>query len=171
MDPVSLTVGAVGAVLGIFNAVKTHYRDKVSVKVIFKVYRNGRNGRIMSRDKVASGDNWDGVAIEVVNDGFLPVTIDEVGLVLNNATKVTLCKPEFLSDQHLPCRLEARTAVTAFVAEQADGDITLNGTPGALYAYAGTACGRMFKGKSPALKSLIRIGNKTAKRLEPKAGG
>jgi len=156
-DWLTLSLGGIGTLLGIINAVKTHSRDKIRLKVIPKVFMDAPAGRFVTHNALKHGDVWDGVCIEIANTGFLPVTLSQVGFLLDHGNRLLLLlQPEFI----LPLRLEARHSVTAFMKTPAP--ITeksiVESLKGAKCAFADTACGRTFMGTSPVFKSLIRIG-------------
>jgi hypothetical protein len=69
-DILSLSLGGVGTVLGIWNALRTHSKEKVKLKVIPKIYGHTADGaRTTINDDVLDvfDDFWEGVCIEVVN--------------------------------------------------------------------------------------------------------
>lgn len=71
-----LGFGAIGTCLGIFNAWKSHSRDRIKLKVVPKIFRHAFAGTIASVNIPESvGEHWDGFCVEIVNMGFLPVTV------------------------------------------------------------------------------------------------
>src|SRR5437867_2728448 len=91
---------------------QTHSRDKIRLKVIPKVFMDAPAGpRFVTHNALKHGDVWDGVCIEIANTGFLPVTLSQVGFLLDHGNRLLLLQPEFV----LPLRLEARHSVTAIM--------------------------------------------------------
>jgi len=100
-----LVFGFIGACLGIFNTWKANQKDKVQLKIIPKIYQNRPNGRLSSsRIPTDFKERWDGLCIEIVNVGFLPVTVDEIGLQIDSEQRVAF-KPELSDGKSLPKRL------------------------------------------------------------------
>ena len=103
----------------------------------------------------------------MINTGFLTVTVDQVGLLLDNGNKLMFGDAEYTGDKKLPWRLEPHSSEAVYVPWRVSSNIMDGGTPWALTAYAETATGKVFKGVTPALKSLVQIGN--AKQKQEKA--
>ncbi len=145
---ITLVIAVVGAVTGIlgliFNFLNTWRvfdRDKVKLKVVPKL-----------SIFFGMGQHYDCLCIEVINTGFVPVSVSRVVLPIDS-------KHELHFTQHpqhivvLPVRLEPREAVTIYTTP----DLQLSPEfASVLSARASTACGRHFDGTSPALKSFVK---------------
>lgn len=145
---ITLIIAVVGAVTGIlglvFNFLNTWRafdRDKVKVKVVPKLSMF-----------FVGGERYDCLSIEVINMGFVPVTISRIVLPIDS-------KLELHFKQHpqhrvsLPARLEPRESLTIMATPdlQSDEKFSL-----VFCARASTACGRHFDGTSPALKGMVK---------------
>ncbi|HSY09297.1 MAG TPA: hypothetical protein VK840_00110 [Candidatus Dormibacteraeota bacterium] len=112
-----------------------------------------------SRIPTDFNERWDGLCIEIVNVGFLPVTVDEVGLQIDSEKRV-IFKPELSGGESLPKRLEPRTSINCFIPSQSPKSILQEGLPFAKCFYATTACGVTIQGNSKISKWLIEQGKK-----------
>ena len=139
-DVVALATASVGAVLGILNSWRLFDRDRVKLKVIPRGYT------------VAGGPS--GLCIEVVNVGFVAVTLTQVAFDLRKPRgHMFWFKTDFFKPLDLPYRLDARASVTAYVAPGTGDDPALREARRAL---AKTACGRVFYGSSRYFKSYVK---------------
>lgn len=150
-DMVLFGIAVVGAVLGVINTCTTYRRGKVRLKVLPGVYRNVAGGAL-TRIEMPEDPNerWDGVHIEVMNVGYLPVTVDGVGFERHNGTRLTSLRHLMRDGGSFPRRLEARASFTVFFP----GDAALHGVK---TAYANTACGCTFRGTSPVARHLAKL--------------
>lgn len=102
----TLGIAVLGATLGVFNAVWLIRKDTVRLKVRFVMLY------------VPDYDMWTG-AVEVINAGYLPVTINEVAFHSGRRSKKRAAViTDLLQRTDLPHRLEPRTAIS--VAAQPD---------------------------------------------------
>lgn len=138
---ITLGIALLGAVLGVINTWKALSRDRVCLRVTPGNYANWGGGEII-----------DGISIEVVNLSMVPITVTQVGFRVSRKRGVIIVADYFRMDA-LPCRLEPRASMAISVAP---------GTPEAKElasvksAYAKTACGLYFHGRSDALKGRIK---------------
>lgn len=121
----TLGIAVLGATLGVFNAVWLIRKDTVRLKVRFVMIY------------VPSYDVWTG-AVEVINTGYLPVTITEVAFHSGRRSKTRAAVvTDLLQRAELPHRLETRTVLsiaahTDIVRKLDSGDFT--------WCSASTAC-------------------------------
>ncbi|PZT41898.1 hypothetical protein A7X92_03745 [Stenotrophomonas maltophilia] len=96
----TLGIAVLGFALGLFNAVWLIRKDTVRMKVRFvSIY-------------VPRDDLWTG-AVEVINTGYLPVTITEVAFHFARRSKTrSAVIADLLERTKLPHRLEPRTAIS-----------------------------------------------------------
>lgn len=96
----TLGIAVLGATLGVFNAVWLIRKDTIRLKVRFvSIY--------LPRTNV-----WTG-AVEVINTGYLPVTITEVAFHYGRRSKTRAAViTDLLERTRLPHRLEPRTAIS-----------------------------------------------------------
>jgi len=146
-DGITLGVALLGASLGILNFWRMMDRDRVHIRVVPRSYFHTNGG--------ASG-----VCIEIINLGFIPITISQVGFTVNLKGQVFLHRSLI---QDLPKRLEARTSFTAYLATGVEQDERFRSV---VRAFAKTECGRRFTGSSIALRSYIKAA-RTAKQPSP----
>ena len=102
-DYITLSIAVVGATLGIINIVRAFWRDRVNIKIKPSMYVMPTS---MPEPKF-------GLCVEVVNMGFVPVTISnryfekkDKGIFADLHIKSTH------GDQRLPVRLDSREATT-----------------------------------------------------------
>jgi hypothetical protein len=145
---ITLVIAVVGAVTGIlglvFNFLNTWRafdRDRVKLKVVPRLAMF-----------FTMGQRYDCLSIDVVNLGFVPVTVSRVVLPIDSEHELHFTQhPQYKVE--LPRRLEPRESVTIM----ATPDLQLNPQfASVLSARASTACGRHFDGTSPALKSFVK---------------
>jgi hypothetical protein len=103
VDGVTLAIAVLGAVLGVINAWQAHDRDRVKLRVAPRV----------AYTFTALGDAHH-VGIEVINRSAFPLTISQVGFLLDSGERCALITPILFDGGGFPRRLEARTAFTAF---------------------------------------------------------
>jgi hypothetical protein len=135
-EGVTLGIAILGAALGVINLWRAFDRDRVNVKVIPKGY--------------VTSHGTSGICIEVVNLGFIPVTVSQVGFTLPT-TREWYAHRSLL--EGLPKRLEPRTAFTAYLTAGEEKHPAF-GAVGR--AFVQTQCGRVFHGKSASLRSHIK---------------
>ncbi len=126
MQQVTFGLALLGAVLGVVNTWRTLSRDRLRLRVRLVLAIIG------------SGQHQHRVGIEVTNLSTFPVTLNEVGLHAKGSKSRAVFIPLEVSGESdsLPCRLEPRTQVTAYILRQA----VKVGVP-YTSAYARTACG------------------------------
>jgi hypothetical protein len=94
------------------------------------------------------------ICVEVINMGFIPITLSRVVFPLADGTEREFhFKPHALQEQALPVRLEPRESFTVYAEpgiENSPEFITVSS------ARAWTGCGRSFNGTSPALKIVLK---------------
>lgn len=149
-EAITLSIAVVGAVTGIlalvFNFLNTWRafdRDQVKLKVIPKIgisYHPALGGQSL-------------LCIEVINNGYVPVTLSRVVFPVPDGSKTELhFVPSQLTDKPLPVRLEARESITIYAP--AGFEISPEFAKVSM-ARAYTSCGRIFDGTSPALEGLV----------------
>jgi len=136
-DSITLAVALLGALLGIINLVLSVFRERVRLRILPQEYFTSH------------GDQ--GLCFDVVNCGFTPVTITMVGLSIQGGKMFQVPTGE------LPKRLEPRTALTIYWPPGASQNPCL---ADGRQAVVRTACGRSFRGNSPALKARIETAKK-----------
>jgi hypothetical protein len=138
-DAITLSVASVGAVLGILNTWKAIDRDRPKLRVVPK-----------HAIPIGAVDPRLRMSIEVVNLSTFPLTVDEVGLLYHGTNKrASVQQPVLFDGGAWPRRLEPRSGVTAYL----DPD-WIQFRHKIRCAYAMTACGLTFKGRSPALRQI-----------------
>jgi len=153
----SLSLALFGSFLGVLNAWASWTRDRVNLKVVPKGYIPTRGGVYsISSPQENNSPAQRHICIEIANLGFIPVTIDEVGFLLENASKgrLAITKPLIIDGGSFPRRLEPRASFVAYAAEDSEGKTPFHRVT---KAYAQTACGVVSTGTSPFLKNLIKI--------------
>ncbi len=153
-DGITLSIAAVGAVLGVVNTLHSFNQKRVKPRVVPK-YAHLVNGGVFSRSepigRVGSLDNEEG-CIEVINLSTFAVNIGQIGFTQKmDAKQIKMMIPEPMTADKKPFarRLEPREAVTGYFPL---GGFTQN----IKKAYAQTDCGTVAYGTSPALKEMIR---------------
>ena len=134
-DLITFGIALLGAGLGVLNYWRSSEKDRVKIRVTPSMYFN---------------EHIEGLSIEVVNIGFVPVTITSVSLEVGRKKDWFYTTPTFTGCNRLPHRLEPRAALTALLPATANHEPRLKETR---CAFARTACGLYFRGKSPALRA------------------
>lgn len=125
LQAVTLGIAVVGATLGIFNAYWTVRRGVVHLKVRAKAM-------VISTGHIT-------LCIEVINTGYIPVTITEIGFTTSRfAKKKLVVTDDFLRQTALPQRLDSRAGITMTVAPASLDDPEMRRPA---YCFAKTACG------------------------------
>jgi hypothetical protein len=150
-----------GIIFAAYNIWKSHNKDKVQLKLTPKIYKIVGNGRLCS-SRIPDDDSeiWNGICVEIINVGFIAVTIDHVGLKLvENGVEKIVAFPdaEISGNDKLPKRLEPRTSVNYFIPSKMPHLMFKEGLPHAKHFYATTACGITVKGNSKVTKWLIKM--------------
>jgi hypothetical protein len=129
VDHITLAIATLGAVLGIFNAWQSWINDRVRLEV-----------------SVSWGfDRSDTAAllINVLNLSKFPVTVTHVGFDLRGTDRhMQILAPILMSREHLPVRLEPRTAFTVVQYLRASEEKPVHPPKN---AYVKTACGLKAK--------------------------
>jgi hypothetical protein len=159
-DDITLAIAILGAGLGIINLFIDLWRNRVSLKVVPRLYSSAVGGgsynwNISDSDMVNAGEltGERRFCVEVQNDGNKVVTVQAVGFMRKGEThRFVILRPILADNRSLPVRLEPGDSFLAYS----------NFTPQELwkkqghidYAIAETATDRVFKGTSPILEEL-----------------
>ena len=144
LGAITLAIAILGAVLGILNTAYNISRDRIilQVKPIWIILPPTGEKRL---------------GIEVINLGFHPVTVSEVGFALSGGddARMVFIDPIIPDAGPFPRRLEPRSAFSLFydslVWDQEE-------FKRAKWGYAKTDCGKVFKGKKTgAFKQAKRM--------------
>lgn len=166
----TLAIAVLGAVLGVLNTMRDIYRDKVRLRVI-PVWMTRQasidevDARVLFTTRSDSGldHNPTGqIGIQVINTGFVEVTIKSVGFTRGGI--FARLRPESLRTipimwdalkvTALPAVLPPRTSITIW--SRAIGDDLYGFTKGITRAYVETACDVRVFGTSRLLRRLSR---------------
>lgn len=137
-ENITLAIAILGVALGVLNYWRSISKDKIHLRVIPKHFNDTTGGA--------------GVCVSITNLGFLPATVSEVGIMLRDGNRLAALH-SYGTNEMLPKLLEPRTSFTFYFAPGTHKDPRI---ADACYAYAWTACDRKIKGKSKALKSMIK---------------
>lgn len=130
---VTFGIAVVGATLGIFNAWWAVRKDMVRLRVRNRVL-------VVSTGHVT-------LCVEVINTGYIPVTITEIGYTESLfAKKKLVITDDFLRQLSLPHRMEPRTVVTMTVTP---AGLDMPEMRRMAYSYAKTACGVVSRCRLP----------------------
>jgi hypothetical protein len=142
LQPLTLSLAVLGAVLGIINTWHGLDKSRLKLKITPKhaIPVGGADPRIK-------------FCVEVTNLSAFAVTIEDVGILYSgtkNRGSITVT-PLIIDGGSWPRRLEARSSVTVY-SEQPTSE------PGhkITKAYAKTQCGYTRTGRTPALKQIAR---------------
>ena len=138
-EGVTLGIAITGAALGILNTWRAFDRDRVRLRVtpVWVFYESGAEG----------------IAIEVTNLSFFPITITHLGFIVHGGKEHMPLLNSDIKGCQLPERMEARTCFTARLPIGAAKDPNFKRVR---CAYADTACGRKFTGTSKALRQYLK---------------
>lgn len=140
-DMVTISIAAVGAVLGIINTVHSLDQRRVKLRVTPKSAHFVYGGEL--------GEEM--VCIEVINLSAFPVSVQEIGFTISGdvskGKRAVITAPITMDRQPFPRRLESRQAVSGY--------FDLKSMPKNIgKAYVRTDCDEIAYGVSPALKNL-----------------
>jgi hypothetical protein len=139
-DVVTLSLAAIGAVLGVLNTWKVFARERVKLRVVPK-----------HAIPIGAVDPRLTFCIEVINVGGVALTVNEVGVFHQGTSKRSAVITPVIADKGpWPRRLEPRSAVTVYAQ---GASLPMQGHP-IRCAYAMTDCGRTFEGNSAALSDF-----------------
>jgi len=138
-NAITLGIAIVGATLGIINTWRSFDRDRIRLKIIPKwaMFRGGTQT----------------LCIDIINLGYIPVTINQVGFRLRERNKVFIFMPMPMPGSELPKRLEPRTSFTVLAPLGTEQHESMRNVT---VAFVKTACLRTFTGNSAALRGEIR---------------
>jgi hypothetical protein len=140
-DIITMSIAAVGAVLGVINTWHSLDQRRIRLRVVPKIAH-----------AVIGGDFGAAMGcIEVVNLSAFPVSISEIGFTIDGDPRkhrrLAILEPITPDRQPLARTLEPRHAVTGyFDLDRMDSGIKK--------AYVRTECGEVAYGVSPALKQI-----------------
>lgn len=136
--------GVLGSALGILNTWRSFDRDRVKLRVT-------PSGAIFSRPVCGATDL---LCIEVVNIGFVPVTVSQVAFKLRRPRKrILVFIPVGPISDTMPHRLEPHTSMKVLVPPNVLTDEAFQRVS---RAFAKTQCGKTFYGASGCLDSFIK---------------
>ena len=140
-EGITLGIAILGAVLGLLNTWQNF--DKVRVKLVV---------RPKTAIPIGAADPRLRFCIEVTNLSSFAVTVSEVGVLYHGTSnRGAIIRPVLADGGEWPRRLEARSSVTAYAENPAQGS-----SHRIRCAYASTECGVTVRGNSPALQSMAR---------------
>lgn len=147
-ESITLSIAVLGALLGIINTLISVNRDKPKIKVIPQWVLT-----------VPAG--YQSISIEVINIGLVPVTVCEVGLFLASKNRKLIDRRmNSLDGRDLPVRLESRSSISLLLSSEILENANFERVS---HAYARTQCGITVRGKSIALKQIVREIRKSKK--------
>lgn len=144
METFTLGIALLGAVLGVVNTWNGINRERVKL-------------RVMPQNALAMGvaaQMFPGIefSIEVVNLSAFPIVVQEVGFLHRGlSSRAAVIQPITLEGTTTPRKLGPREAVSFYMPRP-----ERRGKHSIESAYVRTACGRIFKGSSPALRQYNR---------------
>jgi hypothetical protein len=137
-DKITFGIALIGAGLGILNTWRSFYQDRIRLKIIpqWTLFQDGRHT----------------LCIEVINIGYVAVTVSQVGFRLRDRKQVFIFIPMPRPGSELPKRLEPRASFTVLAPFGTDEHESMRGVNA---AFAKTACLRIFTGNSDALRGVV----------------
>jgi hypothetical protein len=149
----TFVIAVLGCVLGIYNAVRAHHRDKPKLRLRLKV----RVGNFIADPAAYTGElipinpvEWDAICIEIVNEGLIAVSIREVGFLLRNGDKYVANHIGSINDSKLPYDVLPQKDLILYLPE---GVHVFKAKQDQLtHAYAITAAGQRFTNRMDLLR-------------------
>jgi hypothetical protein len=158
-DGITLSIAAVGAVLGIINTLHSLNQRRVKLRVIPKYAQYQSDGILQSAMPIGREGPLakEQGCIEVVNLSAFAVNIGEVGFTVEGDPRkhprMVIGQPVTLDGKPFHRRLESRNSITGyFDLKTVTGKVRK--------AYTITDCGEVAYGTSPALKEMVRRATK-----------
>ena len=158
-DWATLVIAIGGLILGIRSEIRARRHDAVRLRVIPK----------FAFPVGPMPDPNPCFAFEIINDGFRPVTVSEVGFFFRGTThRAAITSPILNGDEKWPARLEPHSSTTVYTSSSELGNPRL---PSVDCAYVMTASDLIFRGTSPALTHFVQHGQiPTPKRRFARSG-
>ena len=150
-NSITLAIAVLGAALGVLNFIRAVSRDKVQIKIKPSCYVMAPPGM----------EPIQGMAVDVINLGFIPVTISNAYVQMKDKslmadTKITTN----LGKGKIPVRLEARESTTFYFSPELNRDKRLLDAKCILVK---TACGKKLKKSNRVFKSWVSSREESAK--------
>jgi len=141
-----VVTGSVGTLLGIWNTVQNMVQNRLRVQVVpiseKRIYGMDASGATFKIEYSNSNIISNDVCLEVTNHSRFPVTVAEVGFLLENGTR------KAVQDRFLPKTLESRSATK----------ISVGPFPQATRrVYVTTQCGHTFYGNGSVLRKWHKM--------------
>lgn len=140
---ITFAIAVLGAVLGLLNFYRAVVRDRVNIRIRPSLYIMAPPGR----------DQFSGLCVEVVNLGFIPVTISNAYFQMKDES--LLADRDIrtsLGVQKIPVRLDSRESTTFFFSPQLNTEMALLNAKCVLVK---TACGINLKNSNTEFKKWI----------------
>lgn len=145
-DIFTLLIAVAGLILGIRSEWRAHRRDKVSLRIIPKI----------ALPVGPMPDPRPCMAFEIINDGFLPATVTEVGFLYRGTKARGVTTVPILSGgEKWPLRLEPHSSTIVYTDPRELENPDLRRLK---CAYVTTASDLTFRGSSPALRHVAKHG-------------
>ena len=167
-ENITLALAIIGAGLGIWNTIANFRKDRISLRVIPKLYDRGLGGFVLwdrfdpTFHPQFSPSGRAAFCVEVQNAGRIAVTLNEVGFIRKrrSGNRFVIVQPRLSDGSSLPKRLDPLSSVTVYssVIPEKLGDLHQ-----VKAACAEAANGKIFTGSSPVLKQLVRTSRKSAR--------
>jgi len=140
----TLAIAVLGAVLGILNFYRAVVRDRVNIKIRPSLYFMAPPG----------GESFTGLCVEVVNLGFIPVTISNAYFQMqDDSLFADLQIRTNLGLQKIPIRLDPRESTTFFFNSELNAEMALLEARCVLVK---TACGINLKNSNKEFRKWIK---------------
>ena len=147
MEMITLAIAIGGLVLGVRSEVRASRHDKVKLRVIPK----------FAFPVGPMPDTNPCLAFEIINEGFMPVTVSEVGFLFHGSNqRGAISSPILADEEKWPVRLEPHSSITIYTASSELANSNLRAVKS---AYVMTASDLVFRGTSPALKHFTSHGS------------
>ncbi len=149
---ITFSIAVLGAVLGLLNFYRAVARDKVHVKITPSLYVMAPPGRSPIQ----------GMSVEVINLGFVPVTVSNAYIQLrNNSIVADMGITTSLGKWEIPVRLEARESTTLFFSAEFNHEESLVNAKCVLVK---TACGINLRSSNRVFRDWIDSRKKKAEQ-------
>lgn len=146
LEIATLAIALISLTLGIRSELRARSHDRIRLRVIPKI----------AMPVGTMPDRRACLAFEIINDGFRPVTLGEVGLYFKGTSeRGVITVPILAGQERWPVRLEPHSSTTVYTDPSELANPNLRQLD---CAYVMTATDEVFRGTSPALQHLAKHG-------------
>ena len=152
-DWITSGTAVAGVILGLYNLWRQQSTDRVKLRVTPAIVIAGGPTGVLTHTSFtvtpANVPEYVQLSVEVLNLSTFPVTIDEIGMTMSSAGRMSFVGARTSDRETLPLRLESREALTLYTESYHTSEFARGRD-----LFAETACGHRQIGQSISIESL-----------------